>query len=52
MGSEWNLNRQSFVDFFTFRDKVIHLFREILAIIASHMRAAKAKTSLRKRTVS
>ena len=31
MGSEWNLNRQSFVDFFTFRDKVIHSFRENLA---------------------
>ena len=31
MGSEWNLNRQSFVDFFTFRNKVIHSFRENLA---------------------
>ena len=52
MGSEWNLNRQSFVDLFTFRDTVIHSFREVLAIITSHMRAAMTLTGLCKRTVS
>ena len=57
MGSEWNLNRQSFVDFFTFGNKVIHSIRENLAQFNMrfttmwYVRPAKAQTSLRIRAV-